>query len=183
MRVRWLTPLPMEWQWQLIMRLRERWLTLMPMEWQRQLIMRLRERCLKQTIQLSDRWSAVAQRIINEQVHFFSCSASEIASNDVAYAAAAEEAALARGEAMTVQAETAVRGAEHKFLHTLRSSPGSGWTMSSHGWDWTLPRTSEGHRNHGRYNSTSQKWLQQCHYILPAIPSNRTSNCRHHIAR
>ena len=69
--------------------------------------------------------------MINEQFHFFSCSASEIASNDVAYAAAAEEAAIvARGEAMTVQAETAARGAEHKFLHTLRSSPGSGWTMS-----------------------------------------------------
>ena len=31
---------------------------------------------------------------------------------------------------MIVQAETAARGAEHKFLHTLRSSPGSGWTMS-----------------------------------------------------
>ena len=64
---------------------------------------------------------------------FFSCSAPEIARNDVAYAVAAEEAAIARGEAMTVQAETAARGAEHKFMYTLRSSPGSGWTMSSRG--------------------------------------------------
>ena len=44
---------------------------------------------------------------------FFSCSASEMASSDVAYAAAAEEAAIARGEAMTVQVETAARGAEN----------------------------------------------------------------------
>ena len=32
---------------------------------------------------------------------FFSCSASEIASNDVAYAAAAEEAAIARGDSLS----------------------------------------------------------------------------------
>ena len=42
----------------------------------------------------------------------FCCCASEIASNAVAYAAAAEEAAIARGEAMTVQAETVARGAD-----------------------------------------------------------------------
>ena len=39
----------------------------------------------------------------------FCCCASEIASNAVAYVAAAEEAAIARGVAMTVQAETVAR--------------------------------------------------------------------------
>ena len=50
---------------------------------------------------------------MNEFTSFYCCT-SEIASNAVAYAAAAEEAAIARGEAMTVQAETVAQGAARR---------------------------------------------------------------------
>ena len=63
-------------------------------------------------------------------------------------------------------------GGEHKFLHTVRPSPGSGWAMFSRGRDWTVPRRSEVHGSHGRHNSKSQKWPQQCHSIFPAFHSN-----------